>query len=227
MNDKPRTMALDDEYLSRVLARMEEGTGTARSASRAWYLARSGEEHFTRLDFALRRLRRAQALNDEGSIKYEREVVSALLYEIADTAYLVLAMLDFNQLELSSSEDGLGFVGEVAPDVVRTLNLLNNQSSRLLEVEKSTGSVVDFSAAVDEREGITYLKKCHWQDMVPGSLKESFYTYFRQARASVLKRLAQKPDFWSSQTVEQYLHGKRHTALLAVLKRLSNEALDN
>ena len=217
--------SLDEEYVARVTARLEEASAAPKIVARAWHIARSGEEHFKRIEFTVKRHMRAKAAGDKTALPYENQVLAALLYEIADTGYLVLAMLDFDKLELDSSEDGRGLVGEVAPDVVRILDLLDNQAIRLLEIEKLTGVKMDFSTAVDEKLGITFVFQGHWHDMIPGSVKDSFYTYFRQAAKAVRARLAQKPDFWAKQTVRQYLETKRYHALLKVLLRLECEAL--
>ncbi len=216
---------LGEEYAARVNWRIEQDSDAEKRTSHAWFIARSGEDHFARLTLAIKRFVRARGFADQTALAYERDVIACLLYEIADTAYLTLSVLDFDKLDLSASEDGLGFVGEVAHEVVRTLSLLDNQANRLLEIEKSSAIRVDFTTPVDEKEGITYLRKHHWQDMVPGSVSDSFRGYFRHARDVVRTRLDKKPDFWVAQTIRQYLVWKHYDALLQILQRLEADTL--
>jgi hypothetical protein len=133
-------------------------------------------------------------------------------------------VLDLDRLELQSSGDGFGFVGEQAADVVRILGMLDAQAKRLIEAEAQYDLRADFVVPVDEKQGVTFIRKRHWQDFVPGSTKESFYGYFQQAQVVVKRRLEQRPSFWARQTFRDYLSTKGYKALLAVLLRL-DEAL--
>lgn len=215
-----------NEYVERVKGRLSQALDAKNCAAQAWFLARSAEDHFARLELPWRRYLRAREQKDLASIAYERRLMLALMYEIADTAYLVMNMLDFKRLELESSADGYGLAGESATDVVKTLGYLNDQCGKLISFENRLGLRLDFKDPVDEKEGLTFNKHRHWQDFVVGSASDSFYRYFADARLILTQRLNAAPKFWAHQTVRQYLQNKGYRALYEILRRLEQASID-
>lgn len=208
------------DYFVRLEQRMQKAAGIEQRLSQVLFIARTGENHFKRIEFPKRRHARAFLNKDPLSADYETQCLLALMYEIADTSYLVLHLLDFDGLELQSSADGLGLAGDSAPGVIQILRTLDNQCARLLALEKEFKLPLDFSEAVDEREGITYQSFRHWQDYTIESVKQSFFKYFARAQQSVAERMEQKPAFWARQTVGNYLQSKGYGGLVQVAFKL-------
>lgn len=208
------------EYFFRLDQRLGQDQGIAVKTMGIMNVAQSAERHFERLDLAEKRYQRAGMLPDLAAQAYEKKIILILLYDIVDTSYIVLNILDFDELELEASADGLGLTGESAADVLQIIGTLNKQCQRVLKIEKKYDFKVDFSEVVDELEGITYTKNIHWQDFVHGSIAESFYTYFSRAQDSLKERMQHSPRLWEDQTIEQYLKRKGYDALSAMVQRL-------
>ncbi len=208
------------EYYDRINQRLTKFSGVHNRIAQGWFLAKSAEDHFARYELPCRRYLRARGERDLASVAYERRVMLAILYEVADTAYLVMNVLDFDEIDLESSGDGYGLTGEGAADVLKVLSCLDNQCARLISLENKFDLRVDFSRPVDEKEGMTFVTHRHWQDFVAGSAEESFLAYFSRARQTVSARLNQRPRFWANQTVRQYIQAKGYRALIEILRRL-------
>ena len=213
-----------NDYFAPIGARLQDLHIGQNLYTQALFLLKSSEVHFTRHRLAERRLLRAQAANDPIGVAYENSVIHALLYEIADTIYQVVALLDFDQLDLSASMDGCGLAGECAAEVVLALSALDRQCAGLLELERKHSVNIDFKTAIDEKEGISFEKHRHWQDFVAGSVAKSFRSYFALAQTAVRTRLSQRPKFWRDQMVGQYLNRKGHESLNEILGRLDAAA---
>ena len=209
-----------NDYFAPIKERLQELHTSKNLCTQALFLLKSSEVHFDRYNSAQKRLRRAITTHDQVGIKYETELILILLYEIADNIFQIVALLDLDQLPLAASMDGLGLAGESAAEVVITFSSLDQQCSRLLEIERCHSLNLDFRKYLDEREGLSYEAHKHWQDFVPNSVADSFYAYFALAQATVRERLSQKPRFWNEQIIGQYLNRKGYQNLNEVLSRL-------
>jgi len=220
-----RKETLPDEYFERVDERVHKASTIGKRIASIVQLANLAENHMARYAMASRRYRRAIANQDKMSISFERSLMYVLLYEAVDHLCMVLNLLDFDELDLESSLDGHGLAGDCCAEVVHLLRMLNDKAVRILELEKEGQIRLDFAEPVDEKEGITYMTFPHWQDFVPGSVQKSFRDYFKSVRQAVHRRLEQKPRFWKTQNVRQYLHRKGHDALLHVIGQLEGARL--
>lgn len=209
-----------DEFLERLKQRTK---GYAEHGSGRIFImdiAHSAEQHLERLPVVARRYQRALVLDDTIAAAYEKETMLALLYEALDTVYIVLQILDLNALSLESSLDGVGLAGEDASFVSSLVQTLEHVCEHVRKLERKYNIELNFNTAVDEREGITYTRHAHWQDFVPGSISESFYSYFAQAREGVIHRLETVPKFWPRQTIREALARSRRPALIEMIRRL-------
>ena len=149
----------------------------------------------------------------------------ALLYEIADTIYMTLQLLDLEELGLESSQSGDGITGEAASETLNVLSLLENHCQRLLGLEHELGLKVDFSKPVHEREGITYKEFPHWDNFIKDKPSESFKRYFEEVKAALVSSINRVPNFWRSQTFGQFLERRDYEGISKVAKRLIHSAL--
>jgi hypothetical protein len=209
-----------DEFLERIEQRTKGSAGHGAGCVFIMDIAHSAEQHLERFPVVARRYHRALELNEATAAAYEKETMLALLYEALDTVYLVLQILDLNSLNLESSLDGTGLTGEDASFVSGLSQVLEHTCEQILELEQQHHLQLDFGTPVDEREGVTYSLHAHWQDFVPGSVSDSFYSYFAQARQRVMRRLNTVPKFWPRQTVREALAKSRRPALAQMVKRL-------
>lgn len=214
-----------DIFSERVFERLDEHPDQDAYMAQLTQLYRSAEEHIERFRVAQRRRDRALRFGDHAAVEVEHSTMAALLYEAMDTVYLVVQLFDADRLRLESSLDGKGIRGEDASFVASLLDRLENISRRILAYEREENLTLDFRHPVDEREGITYTTRKHWQDIVPGSLEKSFFAYFIRARDAIGKRLNQVPRFWHQQTLAQALARSRRRALSRVLARLREAPL--
>jgi len=206
----------DDGLYQNIRKELEHGAASMG----IWQFARTAELHLSRFEAAVRRYQRALAHNDTLTAAYERDVQSALLYEALDTVFIVIQRLNLDALRLESSSDGAGVVGEDANFVCDLFQLLDRICSRVLSLAKLHKLELDFQKPVAEREGITYTKRGHWQDFVPGSPEKSFLAYFARAKHFIAERLDKVPRFWRRQTYRQALIKSKRPALREILQRL-------
>jgi len=207
-------------YFSRIHERTCESANSQALKCCLSKLLRSANRHLSRFDLAARRYHRALELGQKGVMAFERDTMWALLYEAADTVYLVFQLLDPDQLNLTSSSDGAGIAGEDAPFVREILDAMEKICAKVLELSVIYDIPLDFKKALDEREGITYETHAHWRDLIPGSLEKSFFAYFSQAKEGVLQRLNQVPRFWGQQSIKQAIFNTPRPALRELLLRL-------
>lgn len=217
--------SLTDEYIERVDERMQKATNLGRRIAPIVQIANLAENHLARYAMASHRFRRATMNHDKMSQGFERGLMYVLLYEALDHICMALNLLDFDQLDLESSLDGHGLAGDCSAEVVHLLRSLNEKAIRIEALQKEGNLHLDFSEPMDEKEGITYATFPHWQDFSPGSVQKSFRDYFKSVRETVHRRLEQKPRFWKTQNVRQYLHRKGHDALLHVIGELEGARL--
>lgn len=225
MNTLPSYDLAYDEYYTRLEDRLKSCASTTRRVMQIREIAASANDHFVRAATARRRLIRARASGDLSSAQFERRVLLALLYEIMDTFFIVVYLLDFEAFDLEPSADGEGLSGTAAATFVSILSMLEQQSRKLLALEVELELSANFKEPVDEKEGITYLRHRHWQDFHGISVEESFIHYFSRAKQSVTAWLADRPHLWAGQSVEEYLKKKGYSHLLRVLHRLRNSSL--
>ncbi len=216
-----------EAYIERVREHLDGATGKHNRASRAAMIARSAEDHFARFEMPCKRYLRAMEEGDLVAAAYEKRVMLAILYEVADTAYLVMNMLDFSQLKLDSSTDGYGLVGDDSAEVVSTLGLLEEHAKRRMRLENRFEILVDFTSSVDEKEGITFKRHAHWKGFVSGDIEESFNAYFAKARQAVTERLNQQPLFWKRRSIRQYLQDNGYRGLNEILRRLEQAQVES
>jgi len=210
------------DYFERLDEHMQKAANLEQRLVQITAIAKSAENHFSRLEYARRRHARALLHKDSLAANYETQCILALMYEILDTGYIVFNLLDFDSLGLKSSADGFGLAGDQAHAVIQLLNTLDSQAARLLALEKELMLKADFTIPVDERENVTYVKRRHWQDYVSGSIEQSFFHYFSRAKETVTQHLEKKPSFWAAQDMRRYLKSKGYTALLETLTRLES-----
>lgn len=225
MNTLPYYDLAYDEYYTRLEDRLKYCASTTKRVMQIREIAASANDHFGRIGAARRRLIRARASGDFASAHFERRVLLALLYEIMDTFFIVVYLLDFEAFDLDPSADGEGLSGTAAATFVSILSLLERQSRELLALERDLELKANFKEPVDEKEGITYLGQPHWQDFHGVSVEESFVQYFSRAKQSVTAWLADRPNLWAGQSVEEYLKKKGYSHLLQILRRLRNSSL--
>jgi len=195
------------EYVERVKERCCNSSGREMLRCCIWRLLLSADRHLARFDLAARRYERAKEHKDTRAEHVERDNMLALLYESADTVYMVVQILDPDLLDLTSSLDGVGISGEDAGFVLDAVKRLEKISGEILRCADEHGLRLDFSRPVDEREGVTYTQHCHWRDFVDGSVEQSFYSYFAEAQRAVSHRLAQVPRFWRQRALK-HVYGK-------------------
>jgi hypothetical protein len=217
----PADPHLAEGYFLRMRERLRKTESMAVLVAHIYEVALSGEKHFERLRLAHKRHERAQLFGDHAAMQMEKSIMHALLYEAADTSFLVMNLLDFDQFELQASVSGSGLAGESAAEITRILHALEQQCRKLHGLEHDLGLALDYSRPLDEKEGITFHIHRHWQDFVPGSVPESFNAYFSRARFALLQRLAQRPRCWGGhQSIRQYLQRGEHAALLTAIDKL-------
>lgn len=209
-----------EEYFDRLERRIRRGESVGKKIIRIQQIAKSAEDHFKRLSLPQERYLRAIEMHDDLSAAFERRTMLALLYEIVDTSFIVMNLLDFDELDLESSQNGHGLTGNSAFTVVHILTVLDDQCATVAQIEKEFDLIVDFVHPVDEKRGITYEGKSHWQDFFPGSVEKSFHLYFSQAQQSMNRRLDQRPRIWERQTIREYLRKHRYVSLVEMLGRL-------
>ena len=214
-----------EEYLDRIDERMRKASTIGKRLAPVAQIVGNSEKHFVRVGLSAKRLHRATTLLDRMSQTFERSLIYVLLYEAVDHVCMVFNLLDFESMDLESALDGHGLAGESAAEVVQLFHMLNEKAGRILELEGQHHLHLDFSEPVDEKEGITWTTIPHWQDFVPGSVQHSFRDYFRGVREAVHRRLEQRPRFWKSQNIRQYLHRKGHAELLRVIGKLEGARL--
>ena len=109
-----------------------------------WRLILSADRHLSRFDLAARRFERAVEHKEHRAEDVERDNMLALLYESADTIFMVLQMTDPDALELQPSLDGAGMSGEDAGFVYDVLNRASQsafQASGLKGLKKELGKI--------------------------------------------------------------------------------------
>lgn len=207
-------------YFGRLHQRIQEREAVETQLLQIETLSQAAENHFVRFGEARRRYQVAINLQDDTSIAFERRVMLILMLEVIDHLCMGINLIDFEKLQLESAKDGLGLAGESALVVSRVLEQLNQYAGRVLRSEEELSFTADFSAAVDEKRGITFVGRPHWSDFVPGFTTKSFNGYFTQAQAALREKLATSPNFWTHQTISQYLERKEYTPLLKLYSRL-------
>ena len=213
------------EFFGRLKQRMSDEQSVTRKLTHLKAVAHSSDKHFERLVLARKRLARACAAGDRNSIEYEEQVILALLYEIADTIYMVSGLLELKDLQLGPSADGQGIVGEHAAELTHILDTMNRTAAKLLQLEQELSLKLDFSRPVDEKEGITFETHPHWQGFSSLSFVESFDAYFLRAQQLVAARLNEKIPFLHNRTVREQLVRKGRKELVEILARLENAPL--
>lgn len=213
------------DYFDRVNLRLAASNSVMEKTHELERIAATGRGHVERFMLAAKRYERAAKFSDKASKTYETEIMSACLYEIWDTTYIVLHLLDLNVLNLETSADGCGLTGDSASSVVQILGLLNQQCEKAFELENKYSLNLLFDKAIDEREGITFLHKPHWYDFAFNSVEESFKQYFSRAKKSTKEALARKPQFWKHQNVRQYLERHNYTGINRAAVRLLDSNL--
>jgi len=208
------------EYFYRLDKRLQRGKGVDERIIQITNIAASTETHLVKCDMSKRRYEQAVKNQDEISIAFEKNIMLALMYEIVDTSYIVMNLLNFNELDLDSSRDGSGLAGESAHDVVQVISALNDYCTKVLALETDLKLKVDFRQAVDEQMGLTYDLHPHWKNFFAGDYEISFYSYFARTQFFIEERMTQKPRFWTGQSVWQYLRRNGYHALLEMLARL-------
>lgn len=201
------------EYLERLSERATGNISREALCCKIWQITKTAERHWHRLLLSQKRLARATSINNAAALAYEKEVILISAYEILDTVYIALQLLDLDRLHLQSSSDGLGLTGEDANYVFELLQNLDNLCLKTLEAAAENGIKIDFLRPVDELEGITFTESGHWYDFVPGSIERSFSLYFTQARRSLNHRLNQVPHFWRSNTLTDVIIRGRYVSL--------------
>ncbi len=217
--------SLTDEYFERVDERMRKAASLGRRIAPIVQIANLAENHLARYAMARQRYQRSIINRDKMSQGFERALMYVLLYEALDHICMALNLLDFEALDLESSLDGHGLAGDCSPEIVQLLGSLNEKATRMEALQKEGNIRLDFSEPLDEKEGITYNTFPHWQDFSPGSVQKSFRDYFKSVRLTIHRRLDQKPLFWKTQNVRQYLHRKGHDALLHIIGQLEGARL--
>lgn len=209
-----------DQFFARLHERIIEQKGPIMKLMRLKAIADSADKHFHRLTLARKRWERAAELSERRAMEFEKETMLALLYEAADTIFIVIGLLELDEFRLEASADGQGIKGEHSLELTKLVDVLEKNAARILEFEQEYRLRLDFRKAVDEREGITFERHAHWQDYVPGSVKESFDSYFERARTTVKSRMERPVEFLGGRTVREQLKRKRRDALLEVIGRL-------
>ena len=189
------------------------------------HLVKSAQCHFIRFARPQKRLLRALEVGDKIAIRYEKECMSIILYEILDTVYCAFSLLDLNQLDVQAAANGTGITGDHALSVIEIFQNLEEQCRQALELEKKYDLQLDFSTPVDEKEGITFKGHRHWQDYVPGSVEQSFFRYFAEMQRRIIMRLNQRPEAWTPQSLRQTMVRYGHKSLLQALHKLESQAL--
>ncbi len=213
------------DYYSRLAERLGHEQNVVRKLIRLRGILESAQSHVQRLAQSRRRYLRARNHGDRTGAHYELEIMSALLYEIADTVFMVCNLLELNELDLSASADGQGLVGEHAAEVVYLFDRMESYCKQLLQFEREMELRLDFQRPVDEKEGVTYSEHVHWQDFVRGSVDESFFAYFSRAQREIRRRISQPIAFLGGRTVREQLQRKGRTALLELIRRLEDAPL--
>ena len=213
------------EYFARLGKRLTAPEAAAHRLLQLKAIAASADRHFERMTLPRRRYLRAVTLGDKIAQKYEQETILTLMYEVADTVFIVLNSFDLDQFDVRVSMDGQGIWGEDAGEVVQLADSLNRYCRRILEIEREFDIRADFKRPVDEREGETYTHHKHWQDFVHGSIQRSFNHYFSDARAALHRRLAQRPKIWKDCTLREHLQRRNYRALLEIASRLEHASL--
>ena len=213
------------EYFERLEGRVRKAARAGQVLAPLIHISAISGKHLMRFNEAARRLGRAERLGDRSSQLFERTLMYVLLYETVDHLCMVLNLLDFDTLDLESALDGHGLAGESASEVVTLLSGIDKRAHEVLSLEKAYHLHLDFGEPLDEKRGLTFTEFAHWQDFVPGSLAHSFRDYFRNVRQNLHHRLEQRPVFWKQQSLRQYLHRRRHDALLRIIERLEGAAL--
>lgn len=212
------------EYFERISQRCcESAAEPARCC--IWRLIRSADRHFDRFVLAARRYERALKRQDRHMMQAERDIMHALLYETADTVYIVLQILDPDLFEVRPSLDGSGLSGEDAMFIDETLNRLERISKKVMHHAAEFQLQLDFKRPVDEIEGVTYIQHCHWRDFVPGSCEASFYGYFAEVQRGISHRLTQAVRFWHKRSVQQLWLKPKRPAMVAVVRALLTASL--
>jgi hypothetical protein len=208
------------DYFERLRDRRRASLNREALHCCVWKILRSADRHLERFDQARQRYQAALDLKDHAGVALERDNMLALLYETADTVFLIMQMFDLDSLDLHASSDGVGFAGEDAPFLRDTLDKLNSICAKVLELSSAYDLKLDFSKAVDEREHVTYESHAHWRGLVPGSAEKSFFVYFAHARQEVAERLNRVPKFWHNQTLMQALKKSPRVALRVLVQKL-------
>ncbi|MDC0357234.1 hypothetical protein OAO01_00330 [Oligoflexia bacterium] len=208
------------EYFFRLDQRLQAKEGVVGKIILIKSIAKSAEKHLKKSDLSFRRYKQALKSQDDVSIAYEKNILLALMYEIIDTSYIVLNLLNFDELDLDSSNDGLGLAGGSSVDVAQVLSNLDAQCVRVLRLETDLDIRIDFSHAVDERKGVTYTRHPHWKNFVAGDDDASFFSYFFRGQTFIKERMNQIPKFWVEQNFRQYLRRHSYHALLDMVARL-------
>ncbi len=197
------------EYLERLNQRITDAVDREALCCKIWQITKTAERHWQRYQLSIKRYERAKAIENSMAMTYEKEIMLILSYEILDTIYIALQLLDLDKLNLQSSSDGHGLAGEDANYVFELLQSLDNLCTRTIDSSIQQGVKIDFLRPVDELEGITFTESGHWHDFVPGSIERSFSLYFTQARRGLNHRLNQIPHFWRTNTlVDVIVRGK-------------------
>lgn len=197
------------DYFERIKQRMTDSVSREALCCKIWQVAKTAERHWQRSELAGKRYQRAVAANNQIASEYEKEVMLILSYEMLDTVFIALQLLDLDKLNLHSSSDGAGLAGEDANYVFELLQLLENICTRVHDNSTKYGIRVDFLRPVDELEGITFTESGHWHNFDSSSVERSFSLYFTQARRGLNHRLNQIPHFWRKQTmVDVIVRGK-------------------
>ncbi len=208
------------EYYSRVEDRLQHAANAEQRLTQVHQVINDTNHHLDRLRLAERRLHRARMLGDESSSAYEHELMVALMYEAVDHVYISLHLMDLDLMALNATPHGYGLIGDSALDVIHTFRNLETISAHILSRAGQLGIPLDFLHAVDEKEGLSYGRLAHWQDFVPGSVKESFHRYFQRAGRATIDRLAQRPNFWERQNIEEYLQTRGCQSLLTLTRQI-------
>ncbi|NLF25155.1 MAG: hypothetical protein GX589_05785 [Deltaproteobacteria bacterium] len=207
-------------YYDRLHERKRADLNIQALKTGAWNILRSAERHFYRFDLAARRYHRALETKDKLGLAFERDIMLALLYEAADTVYIVLQLFDPDRLNLTSSADGAGIAGEDASYVREMMDTMEAICKKILHLSKTYNLPLTFKDPVDERERLTYNAHAHWRDLEPGSIEKSFFSYFAQAKNCLTVKLNQVPKFWSNRTLKQALLKNERAALREVVQHL-------
>lgn len=208
------------EYFVRLEQRLKLGHSIARQLAQLTNFALSADDHFKRLITPLKRYHHAKEINDQLSAAREKPLVYALLYEILDTAYSVLNLLDLSKLDLECPSYSQGLIGDSAADAVHLFDILNELSRRVLEIEKELDLRLDFSVAYPESKGLTFEHRSHWQDFIPGNPELSFFAYFTKVQHTLIESMHQTPYFWNGQCLNHYLKRQHYNALVEAVDKV-------